>query len=98
MNGRNRPPEWPVRADGATKGEGPVRPERTASPTVVRGRSAGPNWTTLALIAGLILVVALVAYFASSRNPDQDKLTGTEAAGDNAIATDPSKVCASKAT
>ena len=75
-----------------------MRPERTASPTVVRGRSAGPNWTTLALIAGLIFVVALVAYFASSRNPDQDKLTGTEAAGDNPIATDPSKVCASKAT
>ena len=69
MNGRNRPPEWPVRPDQAAEAEERVRPDRTERTTVVRGRRSGPNWTTLALIAGLILVVALVAYFATTRNP-----------------------------
>ena len=36
------------------------------------------NWTTIALIAGLLLLVLLVAYFATSRNPDQDKLTNAQ--------------------
>ena len=36
------------------------------------------NWTTIGLIAGLLLLVLLVAYFASSRNPDQDKLTNAQ--------------------
>src|SRR6476659_2385578 len=98
MNGRNRPPEWPVRPERASETEQPVRPDRTASTTVVRSRKSGVNWTTLALIAGLILLVALVAYFATSRNPDQDKLTGTEVASGNVAAADPSKVCASKST
>lgn len=98
MNGRNRPPEWPVRPDQAAKAEERVRPDRTERTTVVRGRRSGPNWTTLALIAGLILVVALVAYFATTRNPDQDKLTGNEVASGNAAAADSSKVCASKST
>jgi len=36
------------------------------------------NWTTIALIGGLLLVLALVAYFATNRDSDQDKLTGSE--------------------
>jgi hypothetical protein len=54
------------------------------------------NWTTIALIGGLVVLLLLVAYFASSRNPDQDKLTGnqvTEAKGG-----DPEKRCASQQT
>ena len=36
------------------------------------------NWTTIALIGGLVLLLVLIAYFATTRNPDQDKLVGTE--------------------
>ena len=55
-----------------------------------------PNWTTIALIAGLILLLVLVGYFTTNRDSDQDKLTGSElstAAGDT-----PEKACSSKAT
>lgn len=38
------------------------------------------NWTTLALIAALVILVLLVAYFASRTGPDQDKLTSNELA------------------
>lgn len=99
MNG-DRPPEWPIRRDA------PPPPRETSSARVretevVRdhrtGRS-GLSWTTIALIGALLLLVLLLAYFMSSRNPDQDKLTGTETADDNAAPEDPSKLCASKAT
>lgn len=56
----------------------------------------GPNWTTIALIAGLLLLLLLVAYFTTNRNADQDKLTQAEM---NAVAAgDPEKLCASKST
>jgi len=61
-----------------------------------RPQGKQPNWTTIALIAALILLLLLVAYFASSRNPDQDKLTGNELA--QSQATEPDKKCATKAT
>lgn len=54
------------------------------------------NWTTIALIAGLVLLLLLIAYFASSRNPDQDKLIGNETG--RVQASDPEKRCSSKAT
>jgi hypothetical protein len=61
-------------------------------------RSPGQlNWTTIALIAGLVLVLLMVAYFATGRNSDQDKLTGTEIAGSPAETT-PEKACSAKAT
>ena len=58
------------------------------------------NWTTIALIGGLILVVLLVAYFASSRNSDQDKLTQNELASaeNQANAPTPEKLCANRTT
>jgi hypothetical protein len=58
------------------------------------------NWTTLALIAALIILVLVVAYFASSRNPDQDKLTANELAqsGPQPAATTSEKICADKGT
>jgi uncharacterized protein YecT (DUF1311 family) len=57
-----------------------------------------PNWTTLALIGGLLLLVLLVAYFATSRNADQDKLIGNARAQSPANPSDPEKLCASTAT
>jgi uncharacterized protein YecT (DUF1311 family) len=54
------------------------------------------NWTTLALIAGLILLVGIIAYFATSRNAEQDKLTNTEIT--QAQPEDVEKRCAEKVT
>jgi hypothetical protein len=68
----------------------PPRPEtdRPVRPT---------NWTIIALIAGLILLVVIIAYFATGRNADQDKLTNAQVA---ATTPPPSheKLCASTAT
>jgi uncharacterized protein YecT (DUF1311 family) len=55
------------------------------------------NPTVLALIAGLVILVLLIAYYASSRNPDQDKLKDTQLSSTQA-ASSPEKRCASKAT
>lgn len=54
------------------------------------------SWTTIALIAGLLLVVVLVGYFASRGNSDQDKLTNSQVF----TGTPPSheKACASSTT
>ena len=76
-------------------------PERRSD---VRRSVRTPNWTTLALIGGLIVLVLLVAYFASSRNSDQDKLTQNELAQNaaqqqqQAKAPAPEKLCASNET
>jgi hypothetical protein len=59
-----------------------------------------PNWTVLALIGGLVVVVLLAAYFASRGNSNQDKLTGN-ALAQNALAAKappPEKRCASTRT
>lgn len=54
------------------------------------------NWTTIGLIAGLVLLVLVIAYFATRGNSDQDKLTNvTTAEGTPAS---PEKLCASKST
>jgi uncharacterized protein YecT (DUF1311 family) len=55
------------------------------------------NWTTIGLIAGLVLLVLVVAYFASRGNSDQDKLTNVSVAQEGSSAT-PEKLCASKTT
>ena len=57
------------------------------------------NWTIIALIGGLALLVLIVAYFATRDNSDQDKLTNAQAATTNtAQAPSPEKRCASRAT
>ena len=54
------------------------------------------NPTVLALLGGLVILLLLVAYFTSNRNPDQDKLTGSELS--EAQPSNPEKRCASQAT
>ena len=55
-----------------------------------------PNWTTITLVGGLILLGALIAYFVLTRDPDQDKLVGTEAT--EVQPDQKEKLCSSKAT
>jgi hypothetical protein len=54
------------------------------------------NPTMLALIGGVVILLLVIAFFASTRDPDQDKL------GDNAVvatqAAQPEKRCSSQAT
>ena len=52
----------------------------------------------IALIGGLILALLFIAYFATSRNPDQDKLIENEVTETEAQPPPPEKRCASKAT
>ena len=57
------------------------------------------NWTTIALIGGLLLLVLVVGYFATRGNPDQDKLTNANIAGSSTPkAQAPEKLCAGSAT
>lgn len=77
-------------------------PERRSD---VRRSVRTPNWTTLALIGALIVLVLLVAYLASSRNAAQDKLTenelaqgGTSEQGQQPAKATPEKLCASNGT
>jgi len=55
------------------------------------------NPTVLALLAGVVVLLLLIAYFASNRNPNQDKLTGTQVTTTQAAAK-PEKRCASQTT
>lgn len=54
------------------------------------------NWTVILLIAGLVVLVFLVAYFATNRNSDQDKLTNAELTAPSASTHE--KLCSSNAT
>jgi hypothetical protein len=54
------------------------------------------NSTTIALIGGLALVLLLVAYFATGRNANQDKLSDSQLSQEQPA--DAEKSCASKAT
>lgn len=58
------------------------------------------NWATIALIGGLVLLILLVAYLATGRNADQDKLTQNEIAAseDQPKSQSPEKLCANNAT
>lgn len=57
------------------------------------------NWTMIALIGGLLLLLLMVAYFATNRNPDQDKLSDSQiTGGGGAPAASAEKSCATKTT
>ena len=73
---------------------GPDTPPKTDT-TVLKGRRGGINPILIAL-GGLVVLLLLLWFFSTNRNPDQDKLTGNETAA--AQAADPAKRCASKAT
>src|SRR3954454_10297250 len=54
------------------------------------------NPTVLALLGGVVVLLLLIAYFATSRNSEQDKLTGNEVTQTQTGS--PEKRCASQAT
>ena len=55
------------------------------------------NPTVLALLAGVVVLLLLIAYFTSNRNPNQDKLAGNQVATSQPTASS-EKRCASQAT
>lgn len=55
------------------------------------------NWTIVALLAGVVLLVIVIAYFARSGNPDQDKLTNAEIAKSTPVPSS-EKLCAGSQT
>lgn len=70
----------------------PVRPRDVKPPMKQM------NWTTIALIGGLLLLVLMFAYFATNRDPDQDKLSDSQISASGGPATSAERACASKAT
>ena len=56
------------------------------------------NWTIIALLGGLSVLVLVVAYFATRGNSDQDKLTNTQVSTSTAAAPVRDKLCASSRT
>lgn len=74
-----------------------MEPERHPD---VRSHVRTPNWTVLALVGGLLILLLVIAYFASSRNSDQDKLTENAIAQSNQQAKTPApeKRCADSKT
>ena len=68
------------------------------SGTGVQGPVRRLNPTLIALLAGVILLVGLVAYFATTRNPNQDKLSDEQIAQNSGQPSGPEKRCSSKAT
>jgi hypothetical protein len=70
-----------------------MEPERGAD---VHGRMRRLNPTLIALLLGIVILILLVAYFASSRNPDQDKLKDAQVT--TAAPASSEKRCASQQT
>ena len=59
---------------------------------------SGPNWTTIGLLGGFALLLAMVLYFTTRSDPDQDKLSDSQVMTDQGTATTAGKICASKST
>jgi hypothetical protein len=70
-----------------------MEPERPAD---VHGSMRRLNPTVLALLLGAVVLLLIIAYFASSRNPDQDKLQDAQVTTGQAAA--PEKRCGSQGT
>lgn len=66
----------------------------------VRRSVRTPNWTTLGLVGGLVILLLLVAYFATARNSEQDKLSQNEVvqSEQQTKAPSPEKLCANNRT
>ena len=56
------------------------------------------NWTIIALLGGLFVLVLVIAYFATRGNSDQDKLTTSPVSNSTASEPRPEKLCASSRT
>lgn len=69
-------------------------PQQRDDVAVVAGRT---NWSTIGLVGALVLLVALVGYFATRGNSDQDKLTNSVASKSGSSASR-EKLCASSTT
>ena len=54
------------------------------------------NWTIISLLCGLVLLVILIAYLATNRNSDQDKLTSSQLS--TGTAPNRERLCSSKTT
>jgi uncharacterized protein YecT (DUF1311 family) len=72
-------------------------PERGSD---VRSSVRTPNWTTLGLVGCLVVLVLLVAYFATARNSGEDRLSQNEViqSEQQTKAPSPEKLCASNRT
>ena len=70
-----------------------MEPERDGG---VEGLVRRLNWTTIALIGGLVLLVLVIAYFATRNSADQDKLTNANLSASSSPSRE--KLCASQAT
>lgn len=72
-------------------------PERGSD---VRSSVRTPKWTTLGLVGCLVVLVLLVAYFATARNSGQDRLSQNEVvqSEQQTKAPSPEKLCASNRT
>lgn len=66
---------------------------RRAEPEAPPGQK---NWTLSVLLAGLLLLVVLLAYLATAREPNPDRLSNSEVS--TTVAPDHEKLCASRAT
>jgi len=56
------------------------------------------NPTLIALLGGVVVLIGLILFFTTGRNPGQDKLSDTEIAANQAQPASPEKRCSSKAT
>ena len=56
------------------------------------------NWTIVALLGGLLVLVLVIVYFATRGNSDQDKLTNSQVSSSTASAPGREKLCAGSRT
>ena len=66
-----------------------------AKQTVETSPARRVNWVVFALLGGVVLLIGLLWFFSSNRNPAQDRLADNQVA---AAAPDPEKRCAAQAT